>query len=43
MEAIEQTIELKAARFVDMSPNSTNAVAFLIDDNIEAVCDAVSS
>ena len=43
MEAIEQTIELKTARFVDVSPNSANAIAFVIYDNIEAMCDTVSS
>jgi len=43
MEAIEQTVELETAGFVDMGPNSTHAVAFVIDDNIEAVCDTVSS
>ena len=42
MEAIEQAIELKTTRFVDASPNSTNAVAFVIDGNIETVCDTVS-
>ena len=43
MEAIEQAVELETARLVDMSPNPTNVVALVIDDNIKAVGDTVSS
>jgi hypothetical protein len=43
MEAIEQTVELETARLVDTSPNSANPVALVVHDDIEAVCDAVSS